>query len=133
MRIALCMLAAFILVALGCDSTSVSRDNLTPGLVAGTYVGSAVLSDGGTSQFTLTLSPNDSTSDLALSGTLGRSEGSYSLTGAGSFDYPSVALGAKAPDLSTGSDFSFTLTTDASGTVLQGSVNDSTIRLDKQR
>ncbi|MEM6784558.1 MAG: hypothetical protein AAF624_12580 [Bacteroidota bacterium] len=133
MRIALCMLAAFILVALGCDSTSVSRDNLTPGLVAGTYAGSAVLPDIGTSQFTITLDPNGGPSDLGLTGTLGRSDGSFSLSGGGSFDYPSVALGAKAPALTTGGDFSFTLTTDASGTVLQGEVNGNTIRLDKQR
>ncbi|MEL7363823.1 MAG: hypothetical protein AAFN13_17230, partial [Bacteroidota bacterium] len=149
MRTALCLLAALLLVAYGCDSTSVPRDNLSPGLVAGTYVGSAELSDGLASRFTITLTPasgaasgttasvataSASAGSLSVDGLLLRNSVEYAVTGSGIFDYPAVALAAKAPSLGAGNDgFSFTLTTDASGTVLQGEVNGRFIKLDKQR
>ena len=132
MRIALCMLAAVLFAASGCDSTLVPRENLTPGDVVGTYVGSAEIADGLASRFTMTLTPTAGvTSGTAASATAGNLdiEGlllhnsiAYAMTGSGVFEYPSVSLAAKAP--SFGDDgFSFALTADASWTVLQGAAS----------
>ncbi|MEL6611116.1 MAG: hypothetical protein AAFQ53_03400 [Bacteroidota bacterium] len=142
MRIALCMLAAVLFAASGCDSTLVPRENLTPGDVEGTYVGSAEIADGLASRFTMTLTPtagatsgteaNATAGNLDIEGLLLHNSVEYAITGSGVFEYPSVSLAAKAP--SFGDDgFSFALTADASGTVLQGEVNGQFIKLDKQR
>ena len=131
MRIALCMLAAVLFAASGCDSTLVPRENLTPGDVVGTYVGSAEIADGLASRFTMTLTPTAGvTSGTAASATAGNLDIEGLLLH--NSEYPSVSLAAKAP--SFGDDgFSFALTADASGTVLQGEVNGQFIKLNKQR
>ncbi|MEM9997320.1 MAG: hypothetical protein AAF809_06430 [Bacteroidota bacterium] len=140
---ALLLATAFTLAA--CDATSVpnDRDNLDPGLVAGTYIGTAELGAQPASRFTMTMdvpaaAPEgvaaSAVGQLEVSGSILRNGETFALSGSGEFVYPSVTVNAKSPALGDGEDsFTFDLTTDASGSVLQGTVNGTAIKLDRQR
>lgn len=140
---ALLVTAALVLAA--CDTTSIpnDRDNFDPGLVAGTYVGTAELGEQPASRFTMTMdvpaaAPEgmaaSTAGQLEVSGSILRNGETFALSGAGEFAYPSVTVTAKSPALGEGEDsFAFSLTTDASGSVLQGTVNGAAIKLDRQR
>jgi hypothetical protein len=128
----------------GCDltSTPIDHDNLDPGVVAGTYEGSAEIIDQQAALFTVVLAPAEaatssttaasSTGDLAVSGTLLHNSIAYEIAGSGQFTYPAVALSAKARDFEAVPGFTFDLTTDASGVILQGTVNGNVVRLIRQ-